>query len=221
VGPGSIARDGCAVEVYRRLPPDGEAEIVHAAVPARAAVLDLGCGVGRIAGPLAALGHRVVGVDESPAMLSLLPAGVEAVRSRIEVLELPLRFGAVLMASHLVNIPDADVRAALLRTAARYLAADGVLVAQWQPPGWFATLRGGDRYAGALGSVATELEVLAVTPGTLEGVVRYSADDLRWEQWFRAARLDVGTLDGELAVAGLRRTGWLTADETWFAATPF
>jgi hypothetical protein len=89
-----------------------------------------------------------------------------------------------------------------------------------EPPGWFARLRPGGRKAGALGEVATELEVLALTAGTLDAVVRYSVDDLRWEQWFRAARLDVDTLDAELAGAGLRLAGWLTADETWFAAAP-
>jgi SAM-dependent methyltransferase len=217
-GPGAITPDGCAVEVYRRLPPAGEAELVHAAVPAGTAVLDLGCGVGRIAGPLTALGHPVVGVDESAAMLALLPAGVEPVGSRIDDLYLPTRFGAVLLASHLVNTPDAAARAALLDAAARHLAAHGVLVAQWNPPAWFARLRTGGRYSGALGDVGTELEVLALTPDVVQAVVRYSVDGLRWEQWFRAARLDVDALDAELAAAGLRRSGWLTADETWFAA---
>jgi SAM-dependent methyltransferase len=206
------------VEVYRRLPPDGEAELVHAAVPAGADVLDLGCGVGRIARPLAALGHRVVGVDESPAMLALLPDGIEAAHSRIEDLDLPGRFGGVLLASHLVNTPDAEARTALLGAAARHLAPGGVLVAQWNPPQWFDRLRPGGRYPGTLGSVATELEVLGLTPDALEAVVRYSVDDMRWEQWFRAARLDVDSLDAELAAARLRRTAWLTPDETWFTA---
>jgi SAM-dependent methyltransferase len=220
VGPGEITPDGCAVEVYRRLPPDGEAELVHAAVPAGAAVLDLGCGVGRIAGPLAALGHRVVGVDESPAMLALLPAGVESIRSRIEDLDLQARFGGVLLASHLVNTPDPDARAALLGTAGRHLAPGGVLLVQWKPPQWFFRLRPGDRHGGSLGAVATELEVLSLTPDALEAVIRYCVEDLRWEQWIRAARLDVDAMDAELAVAGLRRTGWLTTDETWLAAAP-
>jgi len=124
-------------------------------------------------------------------MLALLPAGVEPVRCRIEDLDLPDRFGGVLMASHLLNTPDTGARAALLRTAARHLRADGVLVAQWNPPAWFARLHVGGRYPGTIGEVATELEVLALTPGTLEAVVRYAVDDLRWEQWFRAARLSV------------------------------
>jgi SAM-dependent methyltransferase len=182
-------------------------------------VLDLGCGVGRIAAPLAALGHRVVGVDESAAMLALLGPGVEAVRSRIEDLHLPTRFGGVLMAGHLVNVPD-DARGALLRTAARHLTSGGVLVAEWHPPAWFTRLRAGGRYGGTIGEVTTELEVLALTPDALEAVVRYAAGDLRWEQWFRAARLDVEALDDDLARAGLRRTAWLTPDEAWFAAVP-
>ena len=69
-GPGEITDDGCAVELYTLLPPFGEAEIVHAAVPEGASILELGCGTGRILKPLAELGHRVHGVDDSPGMLA-------------------------------------------------------------------------------------------------------------------------------------------------------
>ena len=132
-------------------------------------------------------------------MLALLPAGVAALRSRIEDLRLSTRFGGVLLASHLVNTPDAGARAGLLGAAARHLTAHGALVAQWNPPAWFARLRPGGRYASALGRLGTELEVLSLTPEAVEAVVRYSVDGLRWEQWFRAARLDVAALDAELA----------------------
>jgi 2-polyprenyl-3-methyl-5-hydroxy-6-metoxy-1,4-benzoquinol methylase len=60
--------DGCPVEIYAALPPGGEAGVIHAAIPPAARVLELGCGTGRIAEPLAALGHRVTGVDSSAAM---------------------------------------------------------------------------------------------------------------------------------------------------------
>ena len=43
-----MTNDGCAVEFYALLPPMGEPEIVHAAVPAGASILELGCGTGRI-----------------------------------------------------------------------------------------------------------------------------------------------------------------------------
>ncbi len=48
-GDGTITDDGCPVEVYAALPPDGEAEIIHGAAPAGGSVLELGCGTGRIA----------------------------------------------------------------------------------------------------------------------------------------------------------------------------
>jgi SAM-dependent methyltransferase len=69
-GPGEITGDGCAVDLYALFPPLGEAGIVHAAVPEGASILELGCGTGRILKPLAGLGHRVHGVDDSPGMLA-------------------------------------------------------------------------------------------------------------------------------------------------------
>lgn len=50
-GPGVITADGCALELYRRLPPGGEAEIVHDMVPGGTRILDLGCGTGRHLAP--------------------------------------------------------------------------------------------------------------------------------------------------------------------------
>jgi SAM-dependent methyltransferase len=221
-GPGEITPDGCAVEVYRRLPPAGEAELVHAVAPAGAAVLDLGAGVGRVAQPLAALGHRVVAVDESAAMLALVEPPVTGVRSRIQDLALPQRFGAVLLASHLVNVPDAGERHALLAAAARHLGPGGVVVGQWHPPEWFERLAPGGRYGGASGPVTTGLEVLDLSAHEVTAIVRYrvveAGRDLRWQQRFTAARLSVEDLDADLARAGLRRTGWPIPDRTWFTA---
>ena len=57
-GPVPITDHGCAVEFYALLPTLGEPEIVHAAVPTGASILELGCGAGRILRPLVALGHR-------------------------------------------------------------------------------------------------------------------------------------------------------------------
>ena len=65
-----IAPDGCAVELYALLPPMGEPEIVHHAIPAGASVLELGAGAGRVTHRLVELGHPVVAVDESPDMLA-------------------------------------------------------------------------------------------------------------------------------------------------------
>jgi SAM-dependent methyltransferase len=72
-GPGEITGAGCAVDFYALLPPFGEAEIVHSAVPEGASIQELGCGTGRILRPLAGLGHQVLGVDDSRAMLARIP----------------------------------------------------------------------------------------------------------------------------------------------------
>lgn len=97
-GPGAITPDGCAVEFYALLPTMGEPPIVHAAVPEGASILELGCGTGRILRPLAELGHPVLGVDESPAMLAHV-ADLPTTRSRIEMLRLYRTFDAVVLVS--------------------------------------------------------------------------------------------------------------------------
>jgi 2-polyprenyl-3-methyl-5-hydroxy-6-metoxy-1,4-benzoquinol methylase len=52
------------------LPSLGEIEYVESLLSPNSSVLDLGAGAGRIADPLAELGHRVTAVDESPEMLA-------------------------------------------------------------------------------------------------------------------------------------------------------
>ena len=58
------------MELYSLLPPMGEPEIVHAAIPAGAGILELGAGAGRVTHRLLELGHPVVAVDESAEMLA-------------------------------------------------------------------------------------------------------------------------------------------------------
>lgn len=90
-GPGVRTPDGCSVELYRRLPYMGELDDIEAALGAHDAVLELGCGTGRLCARMQASGLRVTGVDESAEMLAHLPAGVEAVCSTIEALDLRRR----------------------------------------------------------------------------------------------------------------------------------
>jgi SAM-dependent methyltransferase len=200
--------------VYRRLPPLGEAAIVSGALAAGASILDLGCGVGRIAHELIALGHPVVAVDQSAEMLAFV-RGAEAVCGPIAGLDLGRTFGGVLLASHLVNTPTAAHRAALWATAARHLATGGQVVVEWHPPEWFDTAR---ETSGALGEVAVALTDLHRVGDLLSAVVRYRAGDDEWCQPFTARRLTEPQLAAELAAAGLRFGRWLTEDRTWFAA---
>jgi SAM-dependent methyltransferase len=60
-----IAPDGSPVAFHARLPATGEPELIHGLIGLGASVLDLGCGPGRIAGPLAALGHPIVPAGSS------------------------------------------------------------------------------------------------------------------------------------------------------------
>ena len=97
------------MELYELLPPGEEPAIVHAAVPPGASILELGAGAGRVTHPLLRLGHPVVAVDESPEMLARIH-GAETVSAKIQSLDLGRRFDLVLLASHLVNVPDDDLR---------------------------------------------------------------------------------------------------------------
>ena len=132
------APDGSPVELYALLPPDGEPEFIHAAVPSGATLLELGCGAGRVTHALIALGHGVVAVDESPAMLAHI-RGAETVESAIETLDLGRCFAGVVLGSYLINMPHDAQRAAFLRTCRRHVAPNGVVLIS-------ATTRTGQRH---------------------------------------------------------------------------
>ncbi|WP_236790452.1 bifunctional 2-polyprenyl-6-hydroxyphenol methylase/3-demethylubiquinol 3-O-methyltransferase UbiG [Amycolatopsis sp. GM8] len=202
--------DGCSVEVYTLLPTAGEAQIVHDAIPAGAEVLDLGCGTGRVAHELMALGHPVTAVDDSPEMLAHVRA--HKVCSRIEDLRLDRRFEAVLLASHLVSAPDS---APVLAAVARHLAPGGRAIIEWYPPEWFDTVEDG---GGRLGEVEISLSGITRDADLLSATVRYAARGAAWEQHFTARRLDQPGLDALLAGAGLVFGRFLSPDHTWFSA---
>ena len=132
-GSGHYAPDGSPVELYARLAAGDEPRIIHEAVGPGAALLELGCGAGRITHPLVALGHPVVAVDNSPEMLEHV-RGAEKVLSDIQALDLGRLFPGVVLASNLVNCVDAATRrgdARVLRAARR--ARRGVLVQRLAP----------------------------------------------------------------------------------------
>jgi len=218
-GAGAVTPDGCSVELYALLPAAGEAGLVHRSIPAGASVLDLGCGTGRIAAPLAALGHEVVAVDESAEMLALVH-DARPVRAHIQDLRLPTTFDAVLLASHLLNSPGADDRQALLATCRAHVSAGGQVLIQWHPAQRFDALRAGTTHEGELGPVRARLAVHAIDAGLLDAEVSYRAGDQQWVQPFFARRLDEQQLGEELAAAGLRFGSWLDTGHGWFSATP-
>jgi SAM-dependent methyltransferase len=216
-GPGVIAPDGCAVELYALLPPMGEPEVVHGAVPAGASILELGAGAGRMTHRLVELGHPVVAVDESPEMLARV-RGAETVRAAIQDLDLGRRFDVVLLASFLVNVPDGDLRRRFLLACRRHVGGGGQVLLQRHPPAWFEEAAAGERTSGAITFRLHDLRRPA--PGLLEATVEYQVRERVWTQWFRTRRLDDGELAAALAEAGLVVDAYLTGDGSWVRAVP-
>jgi SAM-dependent methyltransferase len=216
-GPGAITPDGCAVDLYAAVPARGEPELVHGVVPAGAAVLELGCGTGRISTPLARLGHRVVGVDESADMLEHC-VEITTVHSPIQELRLAERFPVVLLPSHLINTADPQVRAAFLRVCRAHVEPDGMVLVQRHRRGWVA---GAEDATADDGTLRSSLHVLdRPAPDLLHGRMTYRLGDAVWEQEFTARDVDDEALPGVLAQAGLRLDRTLTPDGAWFVAVP-
>ena len=204
-----VAPDGSPVGLYARLPERSrDAALISRTLPAGGAVLDLGCGTGRLAEPLARLGHPVTGVDVEPAMLAELRAAT-GVCADIATLDLGARFPGVLLMSHLVNAGDAGFAAAILASARRHLEDTGMLVVERYPPGWVASCADVTREADGVRYVLT---VLDRTAGVLTATIRYEFDGTAVEQTFTARDLDDARLATLASRAGLRPASPL--DET-------
>jgi SAM-dependent methyltransferase len=143
-------------------------------LPGRAGdVLDLGCGTGSLSLLASEQGHRVTGVDLSPAMVALArrkTAGRDAVFLVGDAAAPPVgeqRFDAVLVRHVLWALPDPGRAlrhwAGLLRPGGRFVLVEGV---------WGTTARVGipaQRLAGLLAPIAGQVRV-----------ERLSGDPLLW-----------------------------------------
>ncbi|MFB7181500.1 class I SAM-dependent methyltransferase [Streptomyces sp. NPDC056257] len=215
-GPGAITPDGCAVELYERLPVGDEPDIIGRAVPAEARILELGSGVGRVTHPLVERGFTVTAVDESPQMLERVH-GARTVCSPIEELELDERFDVVLLGSFLVHAGDPRVRRGLLRTCRRHVADDGCVLIQREGEGRHENLPHERKIAGGLVRV---LSSDPVSPGVRSVHVEYVFPDVRWTQTFLSRPLTTEAFELVLNEAGLAVDAYLTGDRTWVRALP-
>ncbi|MFI9174944.1 class I SAM-dependent methyltransferase [Streptomyces lincolnensis] len=216
-GPGAITPDGCAVELYSRLPVGPEPDIVAGAVPACAHILELGSGVGRMTHPLQARGLTVTAVDESAEMLERV-RGARTICAPIEDLDLGETFDVVLLASFLVHAGDVEVRRGLLRTCVRHVAPDGCVLIQREgedyhtrvprervdPSGFTLRIASSEPLGDGVHSVRAE----------------YEFPDATWTQTFRARPLTKEQFEEALGEAGLRVDRYLTEDRIWVRAVP-
>jgi SAM-dependent methyltransferase len=209
-----VAPDGSPVELYVRLAPAGEPELIHAAVAPGSAILELGCGAGRVTHPLLALGHPVVAVDNSSEMLARV-RGAETVLGEIETLDLGRRFSAVVLASNFVNEPDAERRRRLLEVCARHVEPDGVVLLERTPPEWRPEAGETER-----GEVTIALREPLQDGKLVSATMEYRIDGRVWRQPFTMYLLDDDELADALAEAGLQLDGFLDEDRAWIRAVP-
>ncbi|OMI90022.1 SAM-dependent methyltransferase [Streptomyces sp. M1013] len=216
-GPGAITPDGCAVELYSRLPAGAEPDIVAAAVPEGARILELGSGVGRMTHPLLERGFTVTAVDESAEMLEHV-RGARTIRSPIEDLDLGERFDVVMLASFLVHAGDVEVRRGLLRTCARHVEDDGCVLIQREGADYHTNLP--RERVDPSGFTVRILSADPVGDGVNSVRAEYEFPDAVWTQTFRARPLTTEQFEEALGEAGLAVDRYLTEDGTWVRAVP-
>ena len=216
-GPGVITPDGCAVELYARLPVGNEPDVVAAAVPAGARILELGCGTGRVTHALLERGFTVTAVDECAEMLERV-RGARTICSPIEDLDLGESFDVVLLGSFLVHAGDPEVRRGLLRACVRYVAAGGQVLIQREGQNWHRDVPR-ERIDPA-GFTVRMLSAEPVGDGVNSVRAEYVFPDAVWTQTFRSRPLAKEQFEAALEEAGLRVDEYLTEDGTWVRAVP-
>ncbi|WP_406329128.1 class I SAM-dependent methyltransferase [Streptomyces sp. NBC_00203] len=214
-GPGAITPDGCAVELYARLPIRDEPDIITAAVPAGAHILELGSGVGRMTHPLLEHGFTVTAVDESAEMLERV-RGARTIRSTIEDLDLGETFDVVMLASFLVHTGDADERQSMLKTCARHVAEDGCVLIQREGEDWHTNVP--RERVDPSGFISRITSAEPVADGVNSVHAEYEFPDATWTQTFLARPLTKDEFEEALGEAGLRVDRYLTEDGVWVRA---
>ncbi|WP_327427931.1 class I SAM-dependent methyltransferase [Streptomyces sp. NBC_01236] len=214
-GPGAITPDGCAVELYARLPIRDEPDIITAAVPAGAHILELGSGVGRMTHPLLERGFTVTAVDESAEMLERV-RGARTIRSTIEDLDLGETFDVVMLASFLVHTGDATERQSMLKTCARHVAEGGCVLIQREGEDWHTNVP--RERVDPSGFISRITSAEPVGDGVNSVHAEYEFPDATWTQTFLARPLTQDEFEGALGEAGLRVDRYVTEDRVWVRA---
>ena len=90
--------------------------------------VDIGCGEGRVARDLKAIGHNVIAVDASPTMVRLAKEADPSMRVLLaDAARLPIDDGLADLAIAFMSLHDVDDMHAAVREAARVLGSRGIL----------------------------------------------------------------------------------------------
>lgn len=196
-----------------------EPQIIASVVPPPATLLELGCGAGRVTGPLVRDGYQVTAVDESAEMLAAVSEaapGAETVRSTIEDLALDRTFDVVWLSSFLVHAPDIPVRERMLEVCRRHVEPDGTVIVQREGAGWHTQI---PRQGPAGDGISRVVASNDVGDGVREVHVEYEFPGARWTQTFRSRPLTAEQFEEALRSAGLVVSRYLDSSGTWVAAS--
>lgn len=115
---------------------EGESRLIDVLAPRGARLLDAGCGPGRHGGHLARLGHRVVGVDLDPVLITAArddhPCATWLVADLVNLdlvaLGEPEPFDGALLAGNVMDFVAPELRADALQRIAAHVAPGGFVV---------------------------------------------------------------------------------------------
>ena len=156
-------------------------------------------------------------VDNSAEMLAHV-RGAETVLADIEDLDLGRSFAAVLLASTLINFPEAGTRAALLAACRRHVGPGGVVLIERRNPATFSAIRPGP--AGEEAGIRHVVESVRHEGRLAHITLRSEAADAAWTQSYTCELIDDAQMAAELASAGLRLVRWLDPPRRWALAVP-
>jgi SAM-dependent methyltransferase len=208
------APDGSPVLLYTRLPALGEPEVIHRAVPAGAEILELAAGAGRITHELVALGHRVVAVDNSSAMLAVI-RGAETALADLETLNLERRFPVVVLASNFINDRNPAKRRTYLASCARHVLPGGQVLLQGFPRDWTPSTDWSEH-----GGVRIRLRHFEQDADLISGEMEYVVDGRQLFHVFESKLVSDEELERDLRAVGLRRNRVLDDRGEWTEAVP-
>ncbi len=212
----AVAPDGSPAARYLALPGDDEAAVIASVPPARATVLELGCGAGRVTHPLVARGYRVTGVDNNAEMLARV-SGATTVLADLTTLRLDERFDVVVLASHFVNDVDEARRVAFLRTCAHHVRDDGIVLVERYPPGWVHDAAPSRRERSG---VVFDLHDVRHEGDVLHATMTYEVGGASHDQTFSAVDVDDDRLARDAGEAGLVIERVLDEARTWVVLRP-